>query len=124
MPSFFSYDKILDDGIRRNDHRSLYSHIGTGVLNADSNFRPVIWVERSYTMIPGESFFFSFTIMIPEHGHLYVRYALTNFRNPMTANLFLCLHIMAVRRGWKGKWNRGGLITGWTTSVRFLYLFT
>ena len=39
--------------------------------------------------------------MIPEHGHLYVRYALTNFRNPTIANLFLCLHIMAVRRGWK-----------------------
>ena len=38
--------------------------------------------------------------MIPEHGHLYVRNALTNFRNPMTANLFLCLHIMAVWRVW------------------------
>ena len=38
--------------------------------------------------------------MIPERGHLYVCYAPTNFRNPMTANRFLCLHIMAVRRGW------------------------
>lgn len=61
----------------------------------------MIWVERSYTMIPGDLFFF-FIIMIPERGHLYVRYALTNFRNPMTANRFLWLHIMAVRRGWEG----------------------
>ena len=38
--------------------------------------------------------------MIPEHGHIHVRNALTNFRDPMTANLFLCLHIMAVRRVW------------------------
>ena len=29
--------------------------------------------------------------MIPEHGHLYVRYARTNFRNPMTAMFFLML---------------------------------
>ena len=48
--------------------------------------------------------------MIPERGHLYVRYALTNFQNPMTANLFLCLHIMAVRRRWKWKWNQGGYV--------------
>ena len=86
------------------------------------SFRPIIWVERSYTMIPGD-LFFPFTV-IPEHGHRYVRYALTNFRNPMTANLFLRLHIMAVRRGWKWKWNHGGLITGWTMSVRFRHLFT
>lgn len=29
--------------------------------------------------------------MIPEHGHLYVRYARTNFRNPMTAMFLLML---------------------------------
>ena len=60
----FTYDKILDHGIRRNDQQSLCSHLWRGVLNADSNFRPMIWVERFYTMIPGESFFFPFIIMI------------------------------------------------------------